>query len=43
LCATREIWGEMKIAIDRVLVCTTLQDLAERQKNKEKVESMYYI
>jgi hypothetical protein len=33
----------MKIAIDRVLVSTTLQDLAERQKNKEKVEGMYYI
>jgi Rrf2 family protein len=43
LCATRDTWGEMKIAIDRVLVSTTLQDLAERQKNKEKEEGMYYI
>ena len=43
LCVARDIWGEMKIAIDCVLVCTTLQDLAEQQKNKEKVESMYYI
>ena len=36
LCATRDTWGEMKIAADCVLVSTTLQDLAERQKNKEK-------
>ena len=43
LCTTRDIWGEMKTAIDRVFVCTTLQDLAERQKNKEKVESTSYI
>jgi DNA-binding IscR family transcriptional regulator len=43
LCATRDTRGEMKTAIDCVLVCTTLQDLAERQKNKEKAESLYYI
>jgi Rrf2 family cysteine metabolism transcriptional repressor len=43
LCTTRDIWGEMKTAIDRVFVCTNLQDLAERQKNKEKVESTSYI
>ena len=43
LCATRDTWDEMKTAIDCVLVCTTLQDLAERQKNKEKAESLYYI
>ena len=43
LCATRDIWGELKIAVDHVLVSTTLQDLAERQKNKAKAENMYYI
>ena len=43
LCAARDTWGEMKIAIDRLLVSTTLQDLVERQKDKEKIESMYYI
>ena len=42
LCAMRDAWGEMKTAIDHVLVSTTLQNLAERQKNKEKVVSMYY-
>jgi len=40
LCATEDIWGEMKIAIDRVLVCATSQNLAERQKNKGIIESM---
>ena len=43
LCATRDTWWEMKTAIDHILVSTTLHDLAERQKNKEKIESMYYI
>jgi len=43
-CATRDIWGELKTAIDRVLESTTLQDLVERQKKKERPEeAMYYI
>lgn len=43
-CATRDIWGEMKQAIDEVLESTTLQDLVERQKRKEQPEAaMYYI
>jgi Rrf2 family protein len=43
-CATRDIWGEMKQAIDGVLESTTLQDLAERQKKKTQPEpEMYYI
>jgi len=43
-CVTRDIWDEMKKAIDRVLESTTLQDLVERQKKKEKsTEVMYYI
>ena len=43
-CATRDIWDEMKKAIDGVLEATTLQDLVERQKKKKQpVEAMYYI
>ncbi|MCI2425692.1 Rrf2 family transcriptional regulator [Candidatus Acetothermia bacterium] len=44
LCITREIWGEMKRAVDGVLESTTLQDLADRQKRKEQsAEAMYNI
>jgi len=35
LCVTRDIWGEMKKAMDGVLGTTTLQGLVERQKQKE--------
>jgi Rrf2 family cysteine metabolism transcriptional repressor len=34
LCVTRDIWDEMKKAMDGVLQSTTLQDLVERQKRK---------
>lgn len=34
-CATRDIWVEMKQAMSQVLDSTTLQDLVERQKQKE--------
>jgi Rrf2 family cysteine metabolism transcriptional repressor len=40
-CATRDIWSELKTAMDGVLESTTLQDLVERQK--EKGQPMYYI
>ena len=44
LCVTRDIWGELKKAMDGVLESTTLQDLVERQKRKEVlIEEMYYI
>jgi len=44
LCITREVWGEMKKAMEGVLESTTLQDLVERQKRKEQsAESMYSI
>ncbi len=44
LCVTRDIWGELKQAIDGVLESTTLEDLVERQKRKKKPEAeMYYI
>lgn len=34
LCATRDIWDEMKKAMNGVLETTTLQGLVERQKQK---------
>ncbi len=44
ICATRDIWGELKKAMNGVLESTTLQDLVERQKSKEQPEeAMYYI
>lgn len=43
-CATRDVWGELKKAMNGVLVSLTLQDLVERQKKKEQSgKSMYYI
>ena len=43
-CVTRDVWGEMKKAINRVLESITLQHLVERQKSKEEPkEAMYYI
>ncbi len=44
VCATRDIWSDLKNAVNEVLESTTLQDLAERQKRKEqRKETMYYI
>jgi Rrf2 family protein len=44
VCATRDVWGRLKEAIDSVLESTTLKDLAEGQKKKGRPESgMYYI
>ena len=44
LCATRDVWIEMKEAMIQILDCTTLQDLAERQRQKgEPGTEMYYI
>jgi len=43
-CVTREVWSEMKEAMNSILESTTLQDLVERQKAKEPmVDGMYYI
>jgi Rrf2 family cysteine metabolism transcriptional repressor len=43
-CVTRDIWSELKKAMDGVLESITLQNLVERQKGKEQsVEKMYYI
>ena len=40
-CVTRDIWRELKTAMDGVLQSTTLQNLVERQKGKG--QPMYYI
>ncbi len=37
-CVTREIWAEMKIATNKVLESTTLQDLIKRQKKKDQTQ-----
>ena len=43
-CVPRDIWGELKKAMNGVLDSVTLQDLVERQKRKEQPEgAMYYI
>jgi len=43
-CAVRELWVEMKTAMDSVLEGTTLQDLVTRQKQMEADDKvMYYI
>lgn len=44
LCAARDVWAELRKAVNGVLESTTLQDLVERQKSKERLEEvMYYI
>jgi Rrf2 family protein len=44
ICVTRDVWAEVKEAMVGVLESVTLQDLVERQKGKQKLESaMYYI
>jgi Rrf2 family cysteine metabolism transcriptional repressor len=43
-CVTRDIWKQMREAVDDVLESTTLQDLVERQMKKQGAgEEMYYI
>ena len=44
LCVTRDVWSELKKAMNGVLESTTLQDLVERHKVKGRaVKAMYYI
>ncbi|MFC1983586.1 RrF2 family transcriptional regulator [Chloroflexota bacterium] len=44
LCVSRDVWGELKKAINGVLEATTLANLVYRDKQKEKPElAMYYI
>ena len=43
-CVTRDVWGELKKVMNGFLESTTLQDLVERHKRKERPdEIMYYI
>ena len=42
LCVTRDIWDELKKAMNGILESTTLQDLIERQKRKEQPEAPMY-
>jgi len=43
-CAPRDIWQELRKAMNDVLSSTTLKDLVRRQKAKEVTEGiMYYI
>jgi len=43
-CVTRDIWSDLKKALNGVLESTTLQDLVERRQQKEhNTEAMYYI
>jgi Rrf2 family transcriptional regulator, cysteine metabolism repressor len=44
VCATQDIWGELKQAMEKVLKSKTLKDLAEEQKRKDgQTSAMYYI
>jgi Rrf2 family transcriptional regulator, cysteine metabolism repressor len=42
-CVTRDVWVELKEAIDGVLSSITLQELVERQKTRQKPVDMFYI
>jgi Rrf2 family protein len=43
-CVTRDIWTDLGKAMDGILESTTLRDLVERYRMKERSESiMYYI
>jgi len=44
ICVTRDVWTDVKKAMAGVLESVTLQDLVERQIDKQKLASaMYYI
>jgi len=44
ICATQDIWDELKTAMESVLESRTLEDLANKQKSKDSPKaSMYYI
>jgi Rrf2 family transcriptional regulator, cysteine metabolism repressor len=43
-CATRDVWTQVKSAVDGVLQNTTLEDLIKAQKAKEQpAPMMYYV
>ena len=41
-CAVRDIWSDLKKAMNKVLESTTLKDLVERQKRKGQPEEVMY-
>ena len=41
-CVTRDVWDELKKAMEGVLEATTLQDLVERHKKKIQAEPLTY-
>jgi len=43
LCVIREVWMEMKRAVDKVLESITLQDLVEQHRQKEAGIGSYQI
>ena len=44
LCVTRDVWDEVKKAVDEVLEGMTLQNMVERQERKNSLkQEMYYI
>jgi Rrf2 family cysteine metabolism transcriptional repressor len=45
ICVTREVWSEMKKAMDLTLHSITLQDLMERQKKKKEQseKTIHYV
>ena len=42
LCVTRDIWDDLKKAMDGVLESTTLRDLVNRHKEKEQPKPVMY-
>jgi len=42
LCVTRDIWAEIKEAIDNILESITLQDMVERQNRKRNSKAIMY-
>ena len=42
LCVTRDIWAEIKEAIDNILESITLQDMVERQNKKKGSKAIVY-
>jgi Rrf2 family protein len=43
-CVTRDIWGEVSDAIDRIFHSITLEDMVNRKKEKEgNISQMYQI
>jgi len=41
-CVTRDVWAELKKVMNGVLESTTLQDLVDRHKKKERPEPVMY-